>query len=671
MLLPRTNQLPLSQRPLARFFALLLLLLPACRPTPPVPPQALETPGFGPAGAPVELLAFVDFDCPFSRQQGPILTQLAAKYPTQLQIRAIHVPLDLHTHAVLAASAAVAATSQNAFPAFWQKWLQPDAPLSRDALIAWAVEAGLDAKAFVAALDSPQTHARVARDAALARALGVSGTPSLLLNGTLLQGSQPLDKLTAAVQRELDETAILRAAGAAADKLVHARVAHNAPKLLADYERFVELGQPAPPQPVPYVTAQAHASGVADVTVQPAALGAAFGGQRAVLLPNQPTTSEATVWRVAVRADDPQLGKADAPVTVVLFLDVLAQETAAVLPWLLQLPVQQPDRVRVVFKHLPRPVHPLAQVAAEALEAAREQDRFVALLHKLLDGPQPLTQDAIVAATRAIGADQARLDTALAAHSGKARIDADLAQAAALDVRGFAALYVNGVALAELTPAAAQAAIAQHASQAAALVAKGVPAAKLYDAVVGQGKLLAALAAETETFDLSHAAAQGLPGAAVTIVVFGDLQCPFTARLWPHLRKLDEEMPGRLKIAWLDFPQTTVHPLAEQLAEAGQEARRQDKFWPFVVALARRVDLLDDRSLALAAREAGLEERPLQQALAKHAWTAAVQAERAQGERAHVRATPTVFLDGHLFQPTNGISADTLRPAIGQLLGTH
>ena len=667
---PRTSQLPPLLRR-ATHSILFLLAFSACRATPPPPSLVLETPLFGAADAPVELLAFVDFECPFSRQQAPILRELAARYPTQLLIRVLFLPLDVHPHSVLAARAAVAAAQQNAFALFWQAWLRPDATLSREALIAWAVEAGLDAKRFAVALDGAPSLERVARDVAIGHALGVTGTPSLLLNGTLLQGLQPLDKLTVAVEHELAEAAILRTAGAQTAKIAHARVAQNAPKWLADYEKFIERGLPAPPQPVPLATLQVRASGVADVQLQPAALDTAFGGQRALLPPGQPTPSDAVVWRVSVRAGDPQLGKPDAPVTAVLFLDLFAQEAAAILPWLLQLPVRQADQVRLVIKHLPRPVHPLAQLVAEALEAAREQNRFLPLLNKLVEARQPLNQAAILAAATQVGLDANRFNTSLAAHGGKPRIDADVAQAAALGVTGFAALYLNGVPVPQLTQDAVLAALTAQGQKAAVKLREGVPAAQLYDALTAHGKLLEALAADVQTFDLSHAGVQGLPGAAVTVVVFGDFQCPFTARVWPHLRKLDEEMPGRLKIAWLDFPQTTAHPLAQRLAEAGQEARAQGKFWSFVAALARRVDMLDDRGLEQAARDAGLKDRPLQQALAQHKWTAAVQAERAQGERAGGRATPTVFLEGHLFQPTNGISADTLRPAIRQLLGTH
>ena len=668
---PRTSRPPLLH-PLALRLALLLTFgLGACRmPAQPPPPPALETPAFGAAGAPVEVLAFVDFACPYSRQEGQVLRDLVAQFPTQVRVRVLYLPMDLYPESVVVARGAVAAAEQNAFPAFWQKWLRPDAAPSRDALIAWAVEAGLDARKFVATLDGPAAQARVARDVAIAHALGITGTPSFLVNGALLQGQQSLATLVTAVRHEMAETAILQSAGAQPQKLVHARVAQNAERLQIDYERYIERAQSAPPQPVPMASGMARTSGVATAQVKPAALDPAFGGQRALLLPAGATTTDVAVWRVLVRADDPQLGEPDAPVTLVLFLDLFAQETAAILPWLVQLPTTQPN-VRLVIKHLPRPIHPLAQMAAEALEAAREQEQFTPFLRQLLAAPQPLTQARVLRASAQLGLDASRFNTALAAHSGKQRIDADVEQAAELGVNGFAALYANGVQVPELTQTAVQAAVAAQTEKAAALQKTGIARAALYDALTGKGKLLDALGPEVHAFDLSHAAVQGLPGAPVQIVVFGDLQCPFTARLWPHLRQLDEEMPGRLKLAWLDSPQTTVHPLAEQLAEAGQEARRQGKFWPFVAALARRVDLLDDRSLGQAAREAGLKDRPLQSALAQHQWTQAVQAERAQGEQAGVRGTPTLFLDGHLFQPANGISADTLRPAIRRLLGTH
>lgn len=664
---PLTHSLPLSLR--AALSALVLvcgLSVVGCRPTQ-TPPIALATPTFGPADSAVELLAFVDFECPFSRAQAAILTDLLARYPAQLHVRVLHLPLDLHAHSVLAARAAVAAEQQGAFPAFWQKWLRPEATLSRDALIAWAVEAKLDAPRFAADLDTEATKRRVARDVAIGRALGLTGTPSLLINGSLLQGKQSLAALAALVDREVRESATIRAAGGQTDKLVHARVLQNAPQLAPSYQRYIEQAQPAPPQPVPVVTGLVRQSEVADAQLRPAPLETGFGGQRALVLAEPVSPSDATVWRVVVRADDPQIGAVDAPVTLVLFLDVFAQETIAALPSLLRLAMAPDSQTRLVFKHLPRPVHPLAQLTAEALEAAREQAKFVPLLQALAGASQPLTQAAVLQLAKTVGLDPPRFNTSLAAHSGKARIDADLEQANALGVTGFAALYGNGVRIAALTEAEVVSAVANLQKRVSALPQP----ARSYAALTAQGKLLDALDPTTHTFDLSHAALQGLPGAAIEIVVFGDLQCPYTARLWPHLQQLDTEMPGRLRVAWLDWPQTTVHARAEMLAEAGQEARRQGRFWPFVTALARRVDVLDDRTLWLAAAEVGLKEKALKQALAQHTWTQAVQAERDQGERAGVKATPTVFIDGHLFQPANGISADSLRPAIRQLLATH
>ena len=174
----------------------LLLAGVACRAAPSAPSTpALETPTFGAASPQVELLTFIDWECPFSRQEGAALRDLVAHFPTQLQVRVLYWPLDLHPHSLLAARAAVAASEQQAFPTFWQKWLQPDASLSREALITWAVEAGLDAKRFVRVMEDPRTQARVARDVAIGHALNVTGTPSFLLNGKLLTGQQSLAAL--------------------------------------------------------------------------------------------------------------------------------------------------------------------------------------------------------------------------------------------------------------------------------------------------------------------------------------------------------------------------------------------------------------------------------------------------------------------------------------------
>ena len=637
------------------------------------PDEALETPAFGATQPKIEVLAFVDFACPWSRQQALALAGLVQQHKDDVRVRVLHLPMAVHPDALLLARAAVAADDQRTFADFWQRWMRPDAAPTKDALIAWAVEAGLDARRFAHALTAPETLSRVSRDVAIAGALGVRGTPTLLVNGRMLTGNQSLDALEQAVQTELAASAALLAAGARHSGLVAARVRVNLGPRAELWERHVARAEPAPTQPVPVPSARAELQPVpmAQAPARAIALGSAT-------TPTGDSAPAESLWRVTVRPDDPSLGATTAPVTVVVFADLESADFAQLWPLVRARADAHPESVRVVLKHLPRPVHPGSQLMAEALDTARSQQKWLAFLEALrarlsaVPLGQPTDAPALVEdAAAAAGVDRAIWRTAMAAQAGQARVQADVAQATDLGVDGFAAVFVNGRRLMRMDADTLDAALQAEATRAQQLIASGTPAAQVYDTTIKEGRLLDSLSPTASPLQVPRIAFDGLPGAPVELVVFGDFQCPYTARLWPHLQTLMAELPGRFRVAWLDFPQPAIHPVAQLAAEAAHEARAQNKFWTFRKALAQRADALVENDLLWAARWSGMDVRRLQRALRKHTWAAAVAADKRQGLAAGVRETPALFLDGHRFMPTGGISAQTLRPAIERLQATH
>lgn len=631
--------------------------------------SVLEAPSLGAAQPKVDILAFVDYECPFCRGQAKTLSAAITQHAADVRLRFFNLPLDVHPNSVIGAKGAVAAAQLGVFQKYYDNFTA-DTPMSREAILAWGKQAGVDEKKLIAAMDSPETEKIVKRDVALAKALGVVGTPSFIINGALVQGVQSAQVWEKRIVDEAKRADGVIATGAKREDLQKALVAITNPKGAKDYEKYVLEGQPAPEQPVPAKVPRA--SGVASATIAPAGGGSAAMQVGEPVQVNPETSDTTTVWRVAVRADDPSMGPATAGATIVVFEDMECPFCAKLRPTLHKLREANPTSVRIVFKHNPLPFHKNANSAAEALEAARQQGKFWEMHDFLLQNQEKLDDAGLKAAAEKVGLNRAQFDTALAAHGGRDRIEADVEQAAALGARGTPNLFINGR---KLVGAKEEAVIKQmideevaHAQQ---LVTAGTPKDGVYEAIVSKGKLLDSLASEEKKIDVTGAATRGNAGAAIQIVTFQDFQCPFSARLDPHLAEIEKEFEGRVQIIWLDFPLREIHPMAETFAQAGHEALKQGKFWQFHSAIMSDNGKLDDAMLLARAKKAGLNVKALQDALTAKTWAGEVEKQRKVGESLGVRGTPTVFINGHQFVPQSGFSASTFRTAVRRLLGTR
>ena len=167
----------------------------------------------GPASAPVSVVLFEDFQCPYCRKLAGNLTALQASRPDQVKIAWYNFPMhtacnadapkDMHPRACAAAAAGVCAQEQGKFWEMHDMLFFNSAKLSDRELRSYAGELGLDVRAFDACMRKPETEARVRADAAVGKAAGVSGTPTFFINGRRLSGAQPVEVLEAVVDTVL------------------------------------------------------------------------------------------------------------------------------------------------------------------------------------------------------------------------------------------------------------------------------------------------------------------------------------------------------------------------------------------------------------------------------------------------------------------------------------
>ncbi|HZI18861.1 MAG TPA: thioredoxin domain-containing protein [Pyrinomonadaceae bacterium] len=163
-------------------------------------------PSLGPEGAPVTIIEFSDFQCPYCRQAQVGLKQVLTEYAGQVRLVFKHLPLSTHRLAFEAAAASNCAGEQGRF---WQYHdaLFAEAELSQQGFARIAAALGLDDKKFRACLDSEGARTSVAGDMEEARRLGIEATPTFIINGRIHQGALTPTALKAAVERELISSA--------------------------------------------------------------------------------------------------------------------------------------------------------------------------------------------------------------------------------------------------------------------------------------------------------------------------------------------------------------------------------------------------------------------------------------------------------------------------------
>lgn len=161
------------------------------------------SPFIGPPEAPITLVEFSDFQCPYCVKAVPQLRAVLKAYPTQVKLIFKQFPLDIHSQAAFAATAALAAHQQGKFWAMHDLIFAEHGDLSRPAILALAARLALDTKRFEADLDARATQQAVARDVADGTRAGVHGTPTLFINGRHYNGALIADALKAVLDAEL------------------------------------------------------------------------------------------------------------------------------------------------------------------------------------------------------------------------------------------------------------------------------------------------------------------------------------------------------------------------------------------------------------------------------------------------------------------------------------
>lgn len=351
-----------------------------------------DSPTRGPADAPVTVVMFSDFECPFCQRGHDTLLELERRYSGKVRVAYKAYPLDMHSHALLAAMAARSAQAQGKFWEFHdQLFSQRGLDLPR--LIAYAQKAGLDLDRMRSDIESLEHAPEVRRDIRLARRLGVNSTPTFFINGRELSGAQPIEEFEAIVDEELR---------------------------LAD--AWVEGG---------VAPADLYEHAIAD------------GFRKVVYTEGRRGLDPDAVLEVPI-GDSPVRGAADAPITIVEFADFQCPFCVRGTDTVEAIRERYGEKVRVVYKHFPLSFHSHAFLAARAAEAAKAQGKFWAFHDALYAEHAQFDDDTLLSIAKEIGLDMKAFKKALNDIALDKAIDRDQELAALLGVTGTPAFFVNG-----------------------------------------------------------------------------------------------------------------------------------------------------------------------------------------------------------------------------------
>ncbi len=352
-----------------------------------------KSPSRGPASAPVTIVEFSDFQCPFCGKVEETLKELRESYGDRIRLVWKNEPLPFHPRAEPAAELAYEARAEKGDAAFWavhDRIFSDQAHLEDDDLLAHARAAHLDATKVSHAIQAHVHKAALDADADVADELNATGTPYFFINGRRLVGAQPAERFRAIIDQEEAKAKALVAKGVAPG---------------AVYDELQKQAQGAPPPERKAVALDAHA---------------------------------------------PSRGPAGAPVVIQEFADFQCPFCGRVEDTLKEVQKNYPGRVRIVWRNLPLPFHGDAELAAEAaMEAYAEGGNaaFWQMHDKLMasqGNPDGLKRAALERYAAEIGLESKRFGSALDKAAHKDAITADSKVAADAQISGTPAFVING-----------------------------------------------------------------------------------------------------------------------------------------------------------------------------------------------------------------------------------
>jgi protein-disulfide isomerase len=364
---------------------------------------------------------------------------------------------------------------------------------------------------------------------------------------------------------------------------------------------------------------------------------------------------------VPVTRADPARGSRSAPVTLVVFSDFECPFCQRLDGTLQELSRRYgPEQLRVVWKNFPLAFHKQARPSAEVAMSVFDlhgPDAFWRFHDAVFGAEERLSPEIVQAALQRAGASPDAVRRALEGGAAAQKVDADLTLAARLGVTGTPASFINGVLVSGAQPIDRFTAIIDaQLDEARALSAQGTPKEAIYAALARKNFTPPPPESEEQAPEdttvhqvpVGDSPARGKSTALVTLVMFGDYQCPFCSRAAGTIEALSARYGDKLRVVWKDNP-LPFHEHAEPAAELAHEARAQRgdaAFWRAHARLLAARGALDDATLRAIAAELELNVPAAQRAIAAHRHAAKIEADVDLSDDLDASSTPHFFING-------------------------
>jgi protein-disulfide isomerase len=366
---------------------------------------AEDDPIKGPKDAPVTMIIFSEFQCPFCKRVDDTLKQVIAAYPNDVRMVWKDNTLPFHPRAKPAATLARHAYKQKGDKGFWEAHdalFASQPKLEDEDLKGIAEKIGLKWDDVKAAIDSNKYAEKLDGSMELANDVQARGTPHFFINGVRLSGAQPLDAFKKAIDEQLAKAKGLMAKGVARGKVYD--------------ELMKDAKGPPPPE------------------------------KKEIAAPD---------------AQSPVKGPANAKVTIQVFSEFQCPFCKRVKPTMDEIEKEYAGKVKIVWRHMPLPFHadaPLASQAAQEAFAQKGNTAFWKFHDKLFEaqgGEEGLKRPNLEKIAGELGLNMDKFKAALDSGTHKAKVDADMKIGNDAGINGTPAFVINGYYLSGAQPAAA------------------------------------------------------------------------------------------------------------------------------------------------------------------------------------------------------------------------
>jgi protein-disulfide isomerase len=351
--------------------------------------------------------------------------------------------------------------------------------------------------------------------------------------------------------------------------------------------------------------------------------------------------------------DAPTRGPQDAEITIVMFSDFECPFCLQGYRTMLELERKYSGKVRIAYKAYPLAFHPHALLAAMAAHTAQAQGKFWEFHNLLFSGERELDVDAVFAYARRVGLDKRSLMADLEKLEYGPEVRADMRQARRLGVSSTPTFFINGRQISGAKPYEDFDVVVQDELRRVAEWRKeGVAARDIYAHAIEDGFRKVEYSRRrgldpdsVHMVPIGGSPTRGPDTALITIVSFGDFECPFCAKGFETMQELEKAYPGKIRMVYKHNP-LPFHSHAWIASRASMAAKAQGKFWEYHDALYETGADFDEDTLLQIAKRIGLDRKKFLADMNSTALDSQIERDKGLGTALGVTGTPAYFVNG-------------------------